>query len=241
MDLESVCSSDTSCAGYPLAFCDGVCKCREGALNAGSACIAALDGGTTGGTCAAGQTYVSEIGACLAEASPGSPCQYSQQCEFFWLCVFLNVTCLGSALEPGSFCRLLVCECVYGMRISSDGHTCSFADRNCAKRGEIWISEIGQCKQGFLLLLFKRVLFTKSDSVIPPGSLSCSHSMQCSAVVAGAHCLLERCVCQSNLPIPIDGTCGQNCSQGLVYSAVTGTCLPSKLSIYLIIFVCVFV
>uniref|UniRef100_A0A183CAS8 ACAS_N domain-containing protein n=1 Tax=Globodera pallida TaxID=36090 RepID=A0A183CAS8_GLOPA len=31
---DGVRSSDSSCAGYPLAFCDGVCKCREGALNA---------------------------------------------------------------------------------------------------------------------------------------------------------------------------------------------------------------
>lgn len=64
--LESVCSSDTSCAGYPLAFCDGVCKCREEALNAGSACIPNTESGNNGGSCPAGQTYVSEIGVCLA-------------------------------------------------------------------------------------------------------------------------------------------------------------------------------
>uniref|UniRef100_A0A915P5Z5 EB domain-containing protein n=1 Tax=Meloidogyne floridensis TaxID=298350 RepID=A0A915P5Z5_9BILA len=53
---RNVCSTDSSCAGYPLAFCDGVCKCREGALNAGSACIAALENGAImGGTCSNGQ------------------------------------------------------------------------------------------------------------------------------------------------------------------------------------------
>jgi hypothetical protein len=70
-----VCSSDASCAGYPLAYCDGVCKCREGSLNAGSACIQGVDGQPNGvqqGTCPADQAYVSEIGQCL----PGNP--------FFW-------------------------------------------------------------------------------------------------------------------------------------------------------------
>lgn len=52
--------------GYPLAFCDGVCKCREGSLNAGSACISGAESGNNRGSCAAGQTYVSEIGVCLA-------------------------------------------------------------------------------------------------------------------------------------------------------------------------------
>ena len=58
----SVCSTDSSCAGYPLAFCDGVCKCREGALNAGSACIAALENGAImGGTCSNGQVETTKF------------------------------------------------------------------------------------------------------------------------------------------------------------------------------------
>lgn len=63
--IDSVCSSDTSCAGYPLAYCDGTCKCREGALNAGSACIPNQEEPTTA-SCPAGQSYVQEVGTCLA-------------------------------------------------------------------------------------------------------------------------------------------------------------------------------
>lgn len=41
---DSVCSVDADCAGYPLAFCDGVCRCVSGALNAGSTCISSGNG-----------------------------------------------------------------------------------------------------------------------------------------------------------------------------------------------------
>ena len=65
---NSVCSSDSVCAGYPLAFCDGTCKCREGALNAGSTCIPGSSI-NPGGNCPTGQIYVSEVGACMSGES----------------------------------------------------------------------------------------------------------------------------------------------------------------------------
>lgn len=115
-----------------MAFCEGVCKCREGALNAGSTCVASETDLNPIASCPIGQSYVSEIGTCLAQAGPGTPCQYSQQC---------------SAVESGAFCRLLTCQCPYGMRPTSQ-RTCTFSDRNCSRRGQIWISELGECRDG---------------------------------------------------------------------------------------------
>ena len=66
---DSVCSSDSVCAGYPLAFCDGTCKCREGALNAGSTCIPGTSSSSRSGSCPTGQVYVSEVGACMSGKS----------------------------------------------------------------------------------------------------------------------------------------------------------------------------
>ncbi|KAI3420824.1 hypothetical protein GPALN_014443 [Globodera pallida] len=184
-------SSDSSCAGYPLAFCDGVCKCREGALNAGSACIAALENGASAGSCPSGQIYVQEIGTCLSASNPGAPCQYSQQC---------------SAEEPGAFCLQLTCECVYGMQVSQDGHTCTFSDRNCTRRGEIWIAEIGQCRQA-----------------VQPGG-ECLYSSQCHAVFPGMLCSLSRCRCPNNQVF--SGTrCMPTCPQSFIRNQY-GVCQP---------------
>uniref|UniRef100_A0A1I7X0B8 EB domain-containing protein n=1 Tax=Heterorhabditis bacteriophora TaxID=37862 RepID=A0A1I7X0B8_HETBA len=60
---DSICSVDSDCAGHPLSYCDGVCKCIPGSLNAGSTCISgALQ---SAGSCPPGQTYITELGACM--------------------------------------------------------------------------------------------------------------------------------------------------------------------------------
>lgn len=38
------------------------------------------------------------------------------------------------------------CECVYGMKKSSNG--CTFVNNDCKERGHIFISEIGECREG---------------------------------------------------------------------------------------------
>ncbi|CAJ0959311.1 unnamed protein product, partial [Mesorhabditis belari] len=126
---DGLCAVDSDCAGYPMSYCDGVCKCINGALNAGSTCVAGAPA-LSAATCSSGQIYVTEAGSCMTSQNPGEPCQYSQQC---------------SANEPGAFCLKLKCECVYGMQQSGAG--CTFVDSQCPQRGFIWISELGACKE----------------------------------------------------------------------------------------------
>lgn len=33
------CGVDAHCAGYPYAYCQATCQCRDGAINAGSTCV----------------------------------------------------------------------------------------------------------------------------------------------------------------------------------------------------------
>ncbi|WKY14776.1 hypothetical protein Q1695_000364 [Nippostrongylus brasiliensis] len=124
----ATCSSDANCAGYPLAYCDGVCRCTNEALNAGSTCIKAASQPLE--ACPSGQTYISEAGACMTGQYPGEPCQYSQQC---------------AAMEPGAFCLQLRCECMYGM--IRNGNGCTFVNDECRERGSIFIPELGECRQ----------------------------------------------------------------------------------------------
>ncbi|CAI2357459.1 unnamed protein product [Caenorhabditis sp. 36 PRJEB53466] len=191
---DETCSYDNQCSGYPLAICDSVCKCVKGAWNTGVTCIASATALQTSVACPAGQTYIREAGVCMTVQQPGEPCQYSQQC---------------SALEPGAYCLKMRCECVYGMKKSSNG--CTFVNNDCKQRGHIFISEIGECRE-----------------VIPPGGKGCSHNLQCSGAYPDATCFMQTCTCPPNLPVAADGTCGRACPDKQVYSGVTGECLPEK-------------
>ncbi|CAB3399192.1 unnamed protein product [Caenorhabditis bovis] len=192
IEPDGICSYDNQCAGYPLSICDGVCKCVQGSLNTGTTCISSSTALQSSISCPAGQTYIREAGVCMTAQHPGEPCQYSQQC---------------SALEPGAYCLKMRCECVYGMKKSSNG--CTFVNNDCKERGHIFISETGECKK-----------------VIPPGGKGCSHNLQCSGAYPDATCFMQTCTCPPNLPVAVDGTCGRSCPEGKVYSGVTGECLP---------------
>ncbi|KAK6754506.1 hypothetical protein RB195_013484 [Necator americanus] len=181
---DSVCFSDSDCAGYPLSYCDGICRCVRGSLNAGSTCISPVPsvylftaGLQNSRTCPTGQAYISEAGACMTVRLPGEPCQYSQQC---------------AAAEPGAFCSRLRCECTYGMKQSGTG--CVFIDSECNERGLVFIPEIGECR-----------------AVLRPGSQGCSHNLQCSQAFPDARCIQHICTCPSELPAAVDGTCAPRC------------------------------
>ncbi|KAL6741498.1 hypothetical protein Aduo_014747 [Ancylostoma duodenale] len=98
---DSSCFSDSDCAGYPLSYCDGVCKCVQGTLNAGSTCISAAQQNVR--TCPKGQTYVSEAGVCMTAVSPAGQCLYTSQCQ---------------AIEQGMTCENSVCRCPNGLVFS---------------------------------------------------------------------------------------------------------------------------
>ncbi|VDK55643.1 unnamed protein product [Anisakis simplex] len=143
-------------------------------------------------SCQNGEVYVDEAGTCMAVQYPGQPCQYSKQCD---------------AVEDGSFCSRLRCECASGMQIS--GRSCVYSNQNCQEKGLIWIEEVGECKRA-----------------IPPGSTGCSHSSQCASVFKGSSCYRQTCNCPSPL-FPVNGTCGPLCPPQQTFSSVTGECLPS--------------
>ncbi|CEF69139.1 Epidermal growth factor-like domain and Polysaccharide deacetylase domain and EB domain and Cysteine-rich repeat and Glycoside hydrolase/deacetylase, beta/alpha-barrel domain-containing protein [Strongyloides ratti] len=127
------CNSDILCSGYPLAYCETVCKCKENSYNAGSTCIKlATEPQPITGSCPPNQVYSTEAGSCVNRVYPSQNCQYSEQC---------------SAIESGSFCRNNICECVYGMVISNDKTKCVYKDNHCITKGTIWVPELGECKQ----------------------------------------------------------------------------------------------
>uniref|UniRef100_A0A1I7XY24 EB domain-containing protein n=1 Tax=Steinernema glaseri TaxID=37863 RepID=A0A1I7XY24_9BILA len=221
----AACGSDSSCAGYPRAFCDGVCASTVtlGPLTPTSA------------------------------QSPNEPCQYSQQCDarqrgafcaglrcrcVFGMtagvsgdrCTFANRNCstkgaiwideIGqckqvivpgagpcshsmqcSAAFPGARCRLQRCECPPEAPNAVDG-TCG---RNCSE-GFTFSAVAGDC-----------------IPTVRPGE-SCSYSVQCHAVLAGTVCLRGHCRCPHGGVF--SGTaCVAACPAGFMATA-EGLCRP---------------
>ncbi|KRY09795.1 Prion-like-(Q/N-rich) domain-bearing protein 25 [Trichinella patagoniensis] len=223
-----ICSDDEDCSGYPFAFCMGNCMCKDFAINAGSTCS------MNKGNCGIGQVYVSEAGICMNVASPGSPCQYSQQC---------------SGAEVGAFCISMRCRCVYGMTETSDGK-CTFINSNCTHRGMIWIAELGECKpviapgarscthrqqctasyrdsHCFMTQCScppERPIAVDGTCAAQPGD-RCQYSSQCHALFPGTIC--DRSICRCPNDFYWTGThCTDSCPDGYQPNPKTGVCKP---------------
>ncbi|MFH4974225.1 hypothetical protein AB6A40_000934 [Gnathostoma spinigerum] len=127
---EESCTSSEECAGFPQAFCDGVCRCIIGAFNAGSACVKPVfHDSSSQRSCPTQQVYVSEAGMCMAVRKPDEGCEYSEQC---------------SAVERGAYCFNRRCRCMLGMIASAA--KCVYPSERCTSNGYVWIQETDECK-----------------------------------------------------------------------------------------------
>ncbi|KJH44295.1 EGF-like domain protein [Dictyocaulus viviparus] len=222
---EANCSLDSECAGYPLAYCDRICRCIHGALNAGSSCISSVQ-------------------------FPGEPCQYSQQCaaaEAGAFCLRHRCECAYGMKASGNKCTFVGEEChergfIFipeigecrevlspGRRGCSHNLQCSIAfpdakcilhtctcpsnlsdpiDGTCGKRcrvGQIYSGVTGQCLPS-----------------VEPGE-QCFYTSQCHAVQQGMIC--DRNVCRCPNDMVFSGSiCTQFCTNGYMVNS-KGICI----------------